>query len=145
MSLLVTAPECFNNIEVSECGVTANTALDSKHLPKNVLNAADTAWSPAIRLGKGWNDHLRFDFRTNTRITTVKVVLKSKSKKPSKVSVQVSNSDVSWTTVVSADFPENGEIMISQAHMTRLVIDKFEEDESNEVAAAIRQVTWIGK
>ena len=53
--------------------------LDVNNLPKNVLNAADTAWSPAIRMGKGWNDDLRFDFRTNTRITKVKVVLKSNS------------------------------------------------------------------
>ena len=94
---LVTAPECFDEIDVSECGVTANTALDQDHRPQNVLNAANTAWSPAIRMGKGWNDHIRFDFRTNTRITKLKIILKSNSKKPKKVSVQVSNSDVSWT------------------------------------------------
>ena len=122
--------------------------LDVNNLPKNVLNAADTAWSPAIRMGKGWNDHIRFDFRTNTRITKVKVVLKSNSKKPFKVSIQVSNSDVSWTTVVTAEFPENGEIIISPAQETRyvrLVMDEYEEDETNELPAAIRQVTWVGR
>ena len=143
----MTAPECFDDILVSECGVSANTALDSDHQPKNVLNAADTAWSPAIRLGSGWNDHLRFDFRTNTRITLVKIVLKTKSKKPSKISIQVSNSDVSWLTVVTKDFPANGEVLISPAQETRyarIVIDEYEEDKSNELAAAFRQVTWIG-
>ena len=72
--VVVTAPECFENIYVSQCGVSANTAMDEDHVPQNVLNAANTAWSPAIRMGKGWNDHLRFDFRTNTRITKVKII-----------------------------------------------------------------------
>ena len=132
---------------MSECGITASTALDPDHRPQNVLNAANTAWSPAIRMGKGWNDHLRFDFRTNTRITKVKIILKSNSKKPKKVSVQVSNSDVSWTNVVTADFPANGEVIIYPAQETRyarLIMEEYEEDESNEIPAAIRQVTWLG-
>ena len=54
----MTSPDCFDYIEVFECGVTANPALYENYLPKNVLNAADTAWSPAIRMGKGWNDHI---------------------------------------------------------------------------------------
>ena len=141
------APECFDAIKVSECGVTANTAIDQDHLPRNVLTAADTAWTPAIRSGKGWNDHLRFDFRTNTRVTMVRIFLKANSRRPSKVSVLVSNSDVSWDVRYTGSFPENGEIIISpaaEARYAKLNFDEYEETESDEVVVGIRQVTWIG-
>ena len=50
----VTAPECFDELPLTECGVTASTALDSDHLPGNVLLEGEAAWAPAIRAGNGW-------------------------------------------------------------------------------------------
>ena len=51
---------------------------------------------------------------------------------------------MTWTTVVTAEFPENEEIIISPAQETRyvrLVMDEYEEDQTNELPAAIRKVT----
>ena len=144
---LVTSPECFDHVEVSNCGVSANTAMDEDHLPQNVLNAADTAWSPAIRLGAGWNDYLQFDFRKNTRITKVKIILKSESRKPTMIAIQVSNSGVTWRTVTTQEFKSNGEFIIYPAQETRyakVIFKKYEEDETSQIPAGIRQVTWLG-
>jgi hypothetical protein len=115
------APACAGTIPVADCGAMASTAIDSDHLPKNVLLDDESFWSPHIRTGRKWKDFLLFDFQTNVRVISVRVLVRREGMRlPAKLSVAVSNTAVSWKTVVrSSPLPEDGLIQVIPAQDTR--------------------------
>ena len=121
------APACSGPLVVSECGATGSTALDSGKHPRNVLKDDDTFWCPHIRMGDGWKDFLVFDFRSNARVISVLVQPVGEGiRRPTSVSVAVSNTGVSWTTVVQrVAIPEDGVIPIIPAQEARYVFQTF--------------------
>ena len=125
-----TAPACSGPLVVSECGATGSTALDSEKHPRNVLRDDDTFWSPHIRMGDGWKDFLEFDFRSNARVISVLVQPVGEGmRRPTSVSVAVSNTGVSWTTVVQrVAIPEDGVIPIIPAQEARYVLQQISLD-----------------
>ena len=115
------APACSGSIPVDTCGAMASTAMDMDTLPRNVLLDDDSYWSPHIRVGSNWKDFLQFDFRATARVISVTVAVKKEGMKvPSKVSVEVSGTGVSWKTVLSkVALPENGVIPVIPAQDAR--------------------------
>ena len=114
------APACSGMIPVDTCGAMASTAMDMETLPRNVLLDDDSYWSPHIRVGSNWKDFLQFDFRGTARVISVTVTAKEGMKVPSKVSVQVSGTGISWKTVVSkVALPEDGLIPVIPAQDAR--------------------------
>ena len=115
------APACSGSIPVDNCGAMASTAMDMDTLPRNVLLDDNSYWSPNIRIESNWKDFLQFDFRATARVISVTVNVKKEGMKvPSKVSVEVSGTGVSWKTVVSkVALPEDGVIPVIPAQDAR--------------------------
>ena len=99
----------------------ASTAMDMDTLPSNVLLDDESYWSPHIRVGANWKDFLQFDFRATARVISVTVTVKKEGMKvPTKVSVEVSGTGVTWKTVVSkVALPEDGFIPVVPAQEAR--------------------------
>ena len=104
----------------------ASTAMDMDTLPRNVLLDDDSYWSPHIRVGSNWKDFLQFDFRATARIISVTVTVKREGMRvPSKVSVEVSGTGVSWKTIVSkVAMPEDGVITVIPAQDARWALEQ---------------------
>ena len=120
------APACSGSIPVDTCGAMASTAMDMDTLPRNVLLDDDSYWSPHIRVGSNWKDFLQFDFRATARIISVTVTVKREGMRvPSKVSVEVSGTGVSWKTIVSkVAMPEDGVITVIPAQDARWALEQ---------------------
>ena len=158
------APACSGSIPIDTCGAMASTAMDMDTLPSNVLLDDESYWSPHIRVGANWKDFMQFDFRATARVISVTVTVKKEGMKvPTKVSVEVSGTGVTWKTVVSkVALPEDGFIPVVPAQearcsckiatfsifffqrFARLMIDEYEEDLTFTLLAGVQRVIWSG-
>ena len=116
--------ECFDEIPLKDCQITASTQMDSDSGPANAITS-DKAWSPALRTGIAWAEYIVVDFVDIARINQIQVKTPTGGtrtfRQVTQVKVEASNSYPYWNYVTEKGLDVNALIHLDQALQTRYI------------------------
>lgn len=116
--------ECFKEIPLQSCQITASTQMDIDSGPENAITT-DKAWSPALRTGTAWAEYIVVDFVDIARINQIQVKTPTGGTRTfravTKVKVEASNSYPYWNYVTEKGLDVNALIHLDQALQTRYI------------------------
>ena len=116
--------ECFDEIPLQSCQITASTQMDADSGPENAITT-DKAWSPALRTGIAWAEYIVVDFVDIARINQIQVKTPTGGTRTfravTRVKVEASNSYPYWNYVTEKGLDVNALIHLDQALQTRYI------------------------
>ncbi|XP_074601354.1 uncharacterized protein LOC141855288 [Brevipalpus obovatus] len=123
--------ECYENLALDNCQITASSAINQAHEPSRSKLDADRFWSPSMA-SSFEHDYLEYDFLHPTRVTAVRFQVSENHRKVTAFHIEVSSDRENWikmtnTAVISSSIDlESDSVRLGadiETRFMRLVIE----------------------